>query len=81
MSSCTEQSAAADALQRPLRARFRARLSFRVRRRGIHGYDFYQEVVMSVYISPFAPSGSHCLNFKLSVQSSPQSQPVQDVLL
>ena len=26
--------------------------------------------------SPFAPSGSHCLNFKLPVESSPQSQPL-----
>jgi len=32
-------------------------------------------------ISPFAPSGSHCLNFKLPVESSTQSQPLQDVLL
>ena len=26
--------------------------------------------------SPFAPSGSNCLNFKLPVESSPQSQPL-----
>jgi len=31
--------------------------------------------------SPFAPSGSNYLNFKLSVESSTQSQPLQDVLL
>src|SRR6266852_1733988 len=31
--------------------------------------------------SPFAPSGSHFLNFKLPVESSTQSQPLQDVLL
>ncbi len=31
--------------------------------------------------SPFAPSISNCLNFKLLVESSIQSQPLQDVLL
>ena len=31
--------------------------------------------------SPFAPSGSHCLNFKLPIESSTQSQPLQDILL
>ena len=35
---------------------------------------------LSVY-SPFAPSISNCLNFKLPVESSIQSQPLQDVLL
>ena len=31
--------------------------------------------------SPFAPSISNCLNFKLPVESSTQPQPLQDVLL
>ena len=26
-----------------------------------------------IFYSPFAASGSHCLNFKLCVESSPQS--------
>ena len=30
---------------------------------------------------PFAPSISRFLNFKLPVESSPQSQPLQDFLL
>jgi len=32
--------------------------------------------VLQVSNSPFAPSGSSCLNFKLPVESSPQSQPL-----
>jgi hypothetical protein len=32
-------------------------------------------------ISPFAPSMSNCLNFKLPVESSTYPQPLQDVLL
>src|SRR5262249_18833896 len=34
-----------------------------------------------VYNSPFAPSGSLCLNFKLCIESNPQSQPLEDVFL
>ncbi len=34
-----------------------------------------------LYTSPFAPSMSNCLNFKLLVESSTQPQPLQDVLL
>ena len=34
-----------------------------------------------LYTSPFAPSISNCLNFKLPIESSIQSQPLQDVLL
>ena len=30
----------------------------------------------TLYASPFAPSISHCLNFKLRVKSSPQPQPL-----
>ena len=33
------------------------------------------------YNSPFAPSISNCLNFKLPIESSTQPQPLQDVLL
>jgi hypothetical protein len=33
------------------------------------------------YNSPFAPSGSTYLNFKLPVESNPQAQPLQDVFL
>ena len=32
-------------------------------------------------ISPFAPSDSNCLNFKLPIESSPQAQPLEDVFL
>jgi hypothetical protein len=31
--------------------------------------------------SPFAPSGSNFLNFKLPIESGTQSQPLQDILL
>jgi hypothetical protein len=31
--------------------------------------------------SPFAPSGSNSLNFKLLIESGTQSQPLQDILL
>jgi hypothetical protein len=31
--------------------------------------------------SPFAPSGSDSLNFKLSIESGTPSQPLQDILL
>ena len=31
--------------------------------------------------SPFAPSDSNCLNFKLPIESSPQAQPLEDVFL
>ena len=51
--------------------------------------EFATHVIMQqpfqrlIYVipSPFAPSGSNCLNFKLPVESSIQSQPLQDVLL
>jgi type II secretory pathway predicted ATPase ExeA len=33
------------------------------------------------YISPFAPSGSNSLNFKLLIESGTPSQPLQDILL
>jgi hypothetical protein len=38
----------------------------------------YEEVAK---YSPFAPSISNCLNFKLPIESSPQPQPLQDVFL
>jgi hypothetical protein len=34
-----------------------------------------------LYSSPFAPSGSNSLNFKLPIESGTQSQPSQDILL
>jgi len=33
------------------------------------------------FYSPFALSISHFLNFKLPIERSPQSQPLQDILL
>jgi hypothetical protein len=30
----------------------------------------------AAYSSPFAPSDSNCLNFKLPIESSPQAQPL-----
>ena len=41
----------------------------------VYGCDLlFQELALS--ISPFAPSGPNSLNFKLPVESSPQSQPL-----
>jgi hypothetical protein len=36
--------------------------------------------LVAIY-SPFAPSGSDSLNFKLPIESGTQSQPLQDLLL
>ena len=40
---------------------------------------YYEELLGK--FSPFAPSGSNSLNFKLPIESSTQSQPLQDILL
>jgi hypothetical protein len=49
--------------------------------RNIYGSVKQMEMTEFNYHFPFAPSISRFLNFKLPVESSPQSQPLQDFLL
>ena len=51
------------------------------RRRAQPGDKWHLDEVFLTINSPFAPSMSNCLNFKLPVESSTQSQPLQDVVL
>ena len=48
--------------------------------RGLPHLRKLREIMEHIY-SPFAPSGSDSLNFKLPIESGTQSQPLQDILL